>query len=127
MEDKLEKYRASLRRREKFEQIKQRFIRMVTFSPKPDEKKDEEHIDICEVKFPLNCISIEIDFSNPRYRKKYQTMQHHAAVKSANSPNVGHLKKTKFHCRMNQINVAPIRNGNTLHTLYGFVFGRRVG
>lgn len=50
MEEKLERYRASVRRREKFEQIKQRFIRMVTFTSHTDEKKTEERIEISEVK-----------------------------------------------------------------------------
>lgn len=50
MEEKLERYRASVRRREKFERIKQRLIRMVTFtSSQNDEKKNEEHIEISEV------------------------------------------------------------------------------
>lgn len=50
MEEKLEKYRASVRRREKFERFKQRLIRMVTFtSSQTVEKKNEERIEISEV------------------------------------------------------------------------------
>lgn len=50
MEEKLERYRASVRRHEKFERIKQRLIRMVTFtSSQTDEKKNEERIEISEV------------------------------------------------------------------------------
>lgn len=46
MEEKLEKYRANLRRREKFEKIKERLIRMVTFT---SNGKKEEHIEITKV------------------------------------------------------------------------------
>lgn len=50
MEEKLERYRANVRRREKFERIKQRLIKMVTFtSSQNDQKKNEESIEISEV------------------------------------------------------------------------------
>lgn len=51
MEEKLEKYRTNLRRREKFDKFKQKFIRIMTFSSNADEtKKEEEHIAVDEVR-----------------------------------------------------------------------------
>lgn len=41
MDDKLEKYRAKVRRKEFFNKIKQRLISMVTFAPETNPKKDE--------------------------------------------------------------------------------------
>lgn len=41
MDEKLEKYRAKVRRREFFQKIKQRLISMVTFEPEIKQKKDE--------------------------------------------------------------------------------------
>lgn len=41
MDEKLEKYRAKVRREEFFNKIKQRLIKMMTFSPENKQKKDE--------------------------------------------------------------------------------------
>lgn len=41
MDEKLEKYRAKIRRKEFFDKIKQRLISMVTFPPDTNHKKDE--------------------------------------------------------------------------------------
>lgn len=49
MEDKLEKYRAKLRRDAFFSRIKQRLINMVTIAPSNQHKKDDETIEIPDV------------------------------------------------------------------------------
>lgn len=49
MEEKLEKYRAKLRREAFFNKFKKRLINMVTFTPTNDRKKDDETIDIPDV------------------------------------------------------------------------------
>lgn len=41
MDEKLEKYRTKVRRKEFFEKIKKRLISMVTFLPETNPKKDE--------------------------------------------------------------------------------------
>lgn len=41
MDEKLEKYRAKVRRKELYEKIKLRLIRMVTFTSETNQKKDE--------------------------------------------------------------------------------------
>lgn len=41
MDEKLEKYRAKVRRKELFSKIKQRFISMLTIGPETKHKKDE--------------------------------------------------------------------------------------
>lgn len=41
MDEKLEKYRANVRRKELYEKIKLRLIRMVTFTSGTNQKKDE--------------------------------------------------------------------------------------
>lgn len=41
MDEKLEKYRSQVRRREFFDRIKQRLISMVTFQSESKHKKDE--------------------------------------------------------------------------------------
>lgn len=41
MDEKLEKYRANVRRKELYEKIKLRLIRMVTFTSETNQKKDE--------------------------------------------------------------------------------------
>lgn len=51
MDEKLEKYRTKIRRKEFFNRIKQRLISMVTFAPDSNHKKDEtiEIPDVSEV------------------------------------------------------------------------------
>lgn len=41
MDEKLENYRAKVRRKDLFNKIKQRFISMLTFGPETQHKKDE--------------------------------------------------------------------------------------
>lgn len=57
MDDKLEKYRAKIRRKELFNKIKQRLISMVTFAPETIHKKDEtiEIPDVSETSLNVSC------------------------------------------------------------------------
>lgn len=55
MDDKLEKYRAKVRRKEFFEKIKQRLISMVTFASDTNPKKDDSTIEIPDVSKLRGC------------------------------------------------------------------------
>lgn len=62
MDDKLEKYRNQIRRKEFFNKIKQRLISMVTIAPEINHKKDET-IEIPDVS---ETISMEILIIQPK-------------------------------------------------------------
>lgn len=59
MDEKLEKYRNKIRRKEFFNKIKQRLISMVTIAPAPNPKKDET-IEIPDVSHAILWIKIKI-------------------------------------------------------------------